>query len=40
MDWFIAIALTLSLGGSIAAPVGTILLKGYREERKTHSRGF
>ena len=34
MDWFIAIALTLSLGGSIAAPVGTILLKGYKEERR------
>jgi len=34
MEWFIAIALTLSLGGSIAAPVGTILLKGYQEERK------
>lgn len=34
MQWFIAIAISLSLGGSVAAPVATILLKGYKEERE------
>ncbi|NET08264.1 MAG: hypothetical protein F6K09_00955 [Merismopedia sp. SIO2A8] len=34
VDWFIALCIVLSLGGSVAAPVGTILYRSYQQERR------
>lgn len=39
MDWFIAFAIALSLGGAVTAPMGAILFKGYKDERRRLESG-
>lgn len=39
MNVFIALAFSLSLAGAVAAPVGTILIKNYKEERQLILKG-
>lgn len=39
MNWLIALAISLSIGGATCGPIGAVLVKSYRDERRKIERG-